>query len=219
MKVSVKLSENGPMMFFIGEPKDPALITLSIEQPGPIDINLDLLGQKEAKHLVVGVRDGNILADKPFDDLKKFYYEKFVPAKKSAESEIPAEKDPTSDIRAEKHKEIRNKEMAIYQRCAYLMQKGIRAIKAALKGEKDMRVLKICQTLELQRGEKKSRQSVLDFLAREMRRIQESNLKEAMENASKQVFFDPKRPYDKIEYSVSEEEQEIIALAEGKPLA
>jgi len=211
MNIKIKLSELGPMMWFVGEPKDPNLIRLSQEEPGPLLVDFDSLGQKEAKKVVVGLRDGTIAADIEFEKLKDFYHKKFLP--QAPTKDLPVEQDPTYDAREQKLMLARKKDEDMRKRCGYLIQKGIRAIKAALAKETDMRVLKICLTLETDKKENKQRQSVIDFLKEKMVKIQEERLQEAMEAASQQPSFDPQRPYAKLDIKVEETDQEIVAFA------
>lgn len=224
--MKIKLSEFGPTMWFLGEPKK-LVLSLTFKNPGPVDIEFAQLNSVDQNKLLKAIRTGIIESDVSFHELS----EKWVKGDKSQSSETKetgsidlVETNSTickTDQRlvwAQQIEEKRNilqaqktqEEVSILERCKYLMGLTVRGLKTTLKQEKNIKVLRTLLKLE---ESHKARKLVLETI-REKIRVHDHELSLEILQHTKSQLASPVVgiPKDNMSYTIEESDLETVTL-------
>jgi hypothetical protein len=207
MKVNISISENNNLaMWFLGDNPKQLRVALTFANKGPVEIEFDELSPGEQAQILRDLKLAKIVSSVKYESLAQHYLaqHKLTPVDKKKQ---PLDKQAALLEKIQKH---RRKQVKLEERVNYLLKKSTRAIKAALKDEKDTKVLQAFRRAE-QAGQ--SRKLVMFFLNRKISKIQE----EIVRKVSK---IKPTRPSRKepIEFNVVDSEEEIIKFSVGEPL-
>ena len=220
--MQIKLSEFGPSMWFLGEPRR-LIVSLNFMSPGPVEVDFASLSQPDQNKLLTAIRQGIIESDIPFCELHAAYIKAMeIPGAPSSVETVQV--DPrvayAQEVQAQRNAlqaERAKKEAKLLERCKFLNGLTIRAFKAALKGDQDIQFLRTLLTME-EAGEK--RHGIINFLqekiARHERILSERIIQETAQG--KGSYLAPK---EKVEYNieVSEVQQVQISLSPEELIA
>lgn len=207
--MQIKLTEEGPPMWFLGKPRE-IKISLTFAEPGPVDVDFEKLETEEQKQILVGLRDRKLEASESFQDLYSVYSKGVVKATPSKEvkeylhqAKMEKEKDRKFKFEAEREK----KEEIFNERVEFLASKSVKAIKAALDKETDLRLLRKLRDVEL--SKKKPRVSVKEYLQDKIKVLQAKVAQGIGGTPEKPGLFNPGKK-ETMNYDVVESEQEVI---------
>ena len=141
--MQISLSEKATM-WFLGTPKN-IKINLNFQDKGPEEVDFERLDLDEQKHILLSLQRGTITTDSPFQDLHSIYKKKQI---KDAPPPVVQEylNKKKGDRRQEKllkvKVDVEKRLAAIQKRCKWLAKQTMRAIKAELGEEKDVKMLR-----------------------------------------------------------------------------
>lgn len=209
--MQIWLNPDGPPMWFLGEPKK-IIVSLNYVEPGPVEVDFESLEETAQKQLLVGLRDGLVLSDKSFQDLYQVWL-------KSRPTVQEVTEDPQEQIRlavarqaaervAQRQKLNQDKERKFEERCSYLSQQSVAALKTTVNNETDERVLHALLKIEEQG---KQRTMVVRCIHDKLRRIEAQRAKDIEKETQRQIKANPQMKKTS-PMSVVESDQETITL-------
>lgn len=209
--MQLKLTDRGPSMWFLGEPKN-LIVSLTFVNPGPVEIDFDSLDEGQQNKILIGLRDGALESDAPFQQLYQTWAKERVttpPPNQELQTTSPS---PTQKEMSKLEAQVQQREQRFQERCDYLLTQSVRAIQVGLRNEDSIAFLQRMVQAELQG---KRRKGLLTFLKEKIKRL---TIK-AHEEISKQISRDTKRqrknlyvPEETINFNVVESEQETVIL-------
>lgn len=169
--MKITLSENGPSMFFIGDPKNPVL-SLNICNKGPIDIEFRALEDNYQKQILDAIKKGIITTDALFEELEYIWATKDI-KKLEAKQEIKDYLERNKQIQAtqaivRQQREFEKREKEIREKIKFALTCSFNAIRNSLKDEKDMRIIRIYREME-QKG--RNREHIVGFFNRKLAQL------------------------------------------------
>jgi len=225
MIINLTLTEEGPPFWFLGDPKN-LLVSLTYQDPGPASVDFSQLTQLECRKICMDIQRGKLECDIPFNKLAA-EYDKFFRRDPTTTPEAgSARKKRTGVDKALKIAGVREKQEEKFQkRCKMIAKQSIRALRAALKDEKDMRLLRKVRDLELEK--RSPRPTVLDLIELQVQKLQ-LNVATNIEKNAGSVEIEAESPPKKETFvsDVIESDKEIVQFtpdeleefAGGKPL-
>lgn len=211
--MQIKLTDNAPPMWFLGQP-GKIKISLNFTNPGPVEIDFSKLTHEEQKKILVDLQDGKISSDVDFASL----YQQWATNKPSIPEPPTQVKEylQHQKLSREQSKRLKatvdrqKREEKFQERVAYLSKKNAKSIRAALKDENDIRLVRALLDAELAR--KRIRASVKDFLEEMLRKLQKEIVINIESSENKPSIHIPKHlvPEETISFDVVESEQEVI---------
>lgn len=206
--MQIKLSNSGPAMWFLGEPKNLTAY-LNFANPGPVEIKFEDLGSIDQNKILTDLKQGIIESDISYQEL----YQVWIKSKPAVPHFPPEDKElskmqEVQKMRYKLETQRREKEEKFQERCYFIADKGVRAIKAVLKDEKDIRFFR-----ELLKIEKvgKNRKIVISLLNDKVKQF-EKNISKKIRRGSKKQSNSKILSQETIVFDVVESEQETITL-------
>lgn len=211
--MQVWLHEEGPPIWFLGEPKD-LIVTLTLNEPGPVELDFESLNDQQKARVIQSLNTLQIESDVSVSELQN-REQKQNQKKEDMAADINLAVVERLQKEKEKADQIRKeKEEKLLERCKYIMDKPVRAIKSALKNEKDMKLFDKLFTLE-QQG--KNRKMVLRwlqekrvFLAKEQTKKIDKEVQKAMK---KEKTYKENANGQTIGFNVIESDSETVVLS------
>lgn len=222
----IKLKKNGPAMWFLGDPPKNIKVNLNFVNPGPVDLDFKSLQLGEQKQVLIALKEEKIETDEDYQNLYNIYT-KLLSQKEEIveENDKPIKKKFSlfkKDSVAQLQKDREKREIQLKERCNYLSKQSIKAIKSALKKEKDVKFLKMFLEME---ESKKGRVSIIDFIKTQIRKFQKEVAVSLKKNKDTEpIKLDtPGATYSKDvvesnEGTISLSREELVSLAIGKEL-
>jgi len=218
--MKIKLSEFGPAMWFLGEPRK-LIISLTFANPGPVEVDFDKLQPVDQAKLLKSIREGVVESDVPFRTLYERWAEGNVLAGSTSTKEVaqiqPGPADPrlvwAQQIEAKRNalQAQRDEEEAhVLERCKYLSGLTVRGLKSSLKRENDIKLLRaLLKTEEAGKG----RKLVLEAIHEKIREHDHGLALEIMKLTKEQLAGPGVGiPKDKMGYTVEESDLETVTL-------
>lgn len=206
MKTNISIQPDSNLaMWFLGPNSKEIQVSLTFENPGPVEIDFEELCVQEQQQVLRDLKMRKIKSSVKYDDLFANFAAKYKP-------KLSQPKNEQQVALLKKIEEHKQRQMKVEERINYLLKQSTRAIKATLKDEKDSKVLRMVQQLE-QKG--RHRKLVLVYLQERLNRMQEQII--AQVNKPKKTYVQAARK-ERISYDVVESEQEIIKFSVGEPL-
>lgn len=150
MIINISLHEDGPPMWFLGEPKTPK-IALNFMEPGPIIVEFDSFNDSEKTQIIRAIELNRITSSIEVLELKKSMV---IPEVKAVENSEPKEFIPIKETQKEKPKspidaflKQRNEEMTSISN--EVLNLKAQQIKTKIKEIKDIKLLRKMRTIEL----------------------------------------------------------------------
>lgn len=210
--MQITLEKHGPPMWFLGDSSN-LKAHLTYLDPGPVDVDFDSLTENEQKALLIALRDKIIISNENFDDL----YQRWLKSRPAQTEEKKI--DPQEVLRqemarrmalqvAKREKELREKEEKFQERCRYLSQQGVNALKTAINHETDERTLH--QLLRIEEQEQK-RTMIVRQIHHKLRQIESQRAKEIEKATQEQLKMDSYKQKTS-PLSVIQSEEETITL-------
>jgi len=209
----IKLDQhNGPPIWFLGEPKK-VKVSLTYQQPGPETIEFEKLSELEQKQILIGIQKKTLESDKSYMDLYNLYLQG-----------QPKEEAPSQEVQTylnkKKEKKVEKKQLSVLakrekqeqkfkSRCEHISKQTTRAIKAAIKNEDDLRLLRTLLQMELKN---KNRISVKDLLQEHIRKIQKE-ISIGIEKATTDKPISLGTPREMFPYEILESESQVVHFA------
>ena len=187
MIINLILADDGPPFFFLGDPKR-LILSLTYQDPGPMPIDFEDLSLVDQKKIIIAVSREQLESDVPYPALVTEYEKLFskdapVVPEPQAPPKEPAGAPPVVDPTEE-----RNQQEASFQKeCQTIVKQKIKAIKANLENESDLRKLRTIRDLELQK--KSPRITVVNYINLELRKLQ-AGIVEEIENGDNVIEID-----------------------------
>lgn len=210
--MQIKLSSDGPPMWFLGDPKQ-LVASLTYVEPGPVEVDFQALGDAEQKAVLTAVQRGVVESDIPFQEL----YQVWLKSKSPVPQPSPTgnqEQIRQAAVQAMQERLIQRqavaqkKEGKFQSRCEYLISQNVIGLKSAVQNEKNERVLHNLLKLE-QSG--KQRVSVVKLIHEKLRRIEAARARKIDKATRRQIRSDRLKQQTSA-MSVVESEQETITL-------
>jgi hypothetical protein len=197
-KISISLG-NKVGVWFLGDPKQ-LKVFLSVEQPGPLEINTEDYTLQEQMHIVLSVGNGSIVTETPYDLLANEYNQKLVPqvAPTPIESPKPEEK---------KKRYVPSEYEKLHKNCKKVLAQGVRAVKSFVITNENIKILQILKGLESQG---KKRASLLSFLEERLKSYEDKISKTLSKGLGTDTVPPPR---GKLEPEVEESDFEEIAFS------
>ena len=171
-------------MFFLGDPRD-LILSLSLYEPGPVDVDLDKLDRVCHQKLLVAIKNKVLSSDVPFSELYSAFLAKYPPAGPSPEQTAEAQRAAML-VQARLRRESRmvEQEDKFQEKCAFLSRQKVGAMKSSLKGEKDLRIFRTLLHIE-ESG--KQRKGVLSYLLKKIHQLELEIIHKAEKDAAEQL--------------------------------
>lgn len=172
MKVQLKLADDGPPFWFLGEPRD-IRVSLTMTDPGPIEVDFDALADVERTKIMADLQRGIVESDVPFPTLHEVCLRLQAPPPPSVEAEAHLAQQQRYEAaqKALKQQVAKEKKVKKFnERVDYLSKLGVRAVRAALQDESDIRLLRAIREKEALK--KRPRKSLMNFIEDKIKRIQ-----------------------------------------------
>jgi hypothetical protein len=183
MQIQIRLTEHTLVpVWFLGDPGN-LKVSLNYKEPGPVLLDFTLLTSPEQKSLLGALQKGVIETEAEFNDLYSIYVDQQSPP--------PALPEPSEEVKeyldkVEEHKKVEQQQKAqkkqvkieqkFAEKCEFLHKKSLRALKSALKGTPDTRLLQTL--LRMEKNRKKPRVGHLKYLTEKLGKVHEQiNLK------------------------------------------
>ena len=180
MKVNLRLSDDAPAFFMLGDPSRLSLL-LSYQNPGPQEVDFSSLSPGDQRKVLGSLRMEHLESDVSYNDLFQEYQRLFS-------QETPAEPTPqqthqqavqkavgVETIRAQLPQKHIDLQAQFQEKCKKLSKKTLKALKKELSQDNDMRLLRELRELEF--AKRSPRKSILDFIELEIRRVNEEIIK------------------------------------------
>jgi hypothetical protein len=162
-KMRIKLNNiYGPPLWFLGNPKD-LKISLTYEEPGPIEIDFKHLPRSEQEQIIAAVEARHLDSDMSLPQLRSEWAEA-NPSVPVQETETPEQQFRAAmakevEQRLRKRQEMKAKEdKKVNDKIAYLLKQNVRSLKSALTGQTDERLVQML--LQQERANKKRRVAI-----------------------------------------------------------
>lgn len=209
--MQVTLTDMGPPMFFLGDPRN-LILSLSFANPGPVELDFDSLERIQQQKILSALQNGHLESDIPFQEL----YEGFS---KSAPPKAPTPISPVADkiiettkMLAEQRSELQSKrqekEEKLKEKCIYHLSKGSTWAIKSLSHEEDPRYLRMLLATE-QAGA--NRVSVLVKIKTRLKRV-ETELAVKINKATAAQIAVMRSEAETSDLNVVESEQRTVIL-------
>lgn len=205
--MQIKLAEDGPPMWFLGEPRN-LIVSLTGENPGPIELDFYKLGTMDQMRVLTAMKNGEVEGDPSFEDLYAEWSKKskHTPPQQNPPANAVAEAIINSRLKTEVTRTER--EAKFQERCDWAVTQNIKSLKSLIQNSDDIRFLRTI--LQAERTGK-GRKTVIRWITERLNRFEKVVANEAIKftpNAR-----DPYQPKETIPYAVVESEQETIVLS------
>ena len=194
MKINITLGNRKDVPLFFFEDHEGRMIHLTFIKKGPVELDFDALDFHKKNQLIQHIQLKNIIVDKPIEDLLAITTANVQEAIEDIE-EIPAVKEfvmkKLEAQRLSKEQKIAEKEGKLQlqreERATFLLKKSLRAIRTALRGEKDKKLIRMMLELE---KETQNRSTVIDLLSTKLTTTPIKNMKpkEKIDNELTVIF-------------------------------
>jgi hypothetical protein len=142
----IKLSDDGPAMWFLGSPRAIRL-SLNFDNPGPVDIDFESLSDLEQNQIMSAVREGKLESGTPFQDLYRIWGKKKGEELAAAIPDDQPIQTPIQEQILEGQKKENEREAVkrecdtkFEERCKFILRQSGLAIKNAIASEKNMKL-------------------------------------------------------------------------------
>lgn len=205
--MELSLNPKRPLpMWFLGKPKE-IKVSLTMVNPGPVEVDFSSLERGEQEKVLIGLKDGVLTSDVPFQELYK-YWKETEPKKeeKEAEEKIVEQQQDVPILPKAKSQGPITVEDKLDHRADIIVERSFPAVRTALKNA-DIRLIRKVY----QREEKKlhPRVSVLNWLMKKLRKHETE-----VATQLRKVQEANKKPPRKITnmFEIVEDESEVVEL-------
>lgn len=185
--MQITLNTDVSPMWFLGEPKS-LVVSLNYLEPGPVELDFEKLEESQQKQLLLALKGGTIMSDMTYDAL----YQVWLKSRPAVEEVV---EDPQAQLRLAMARQIQDrverrkqaqvdKEAKFQERCNYLSQQSVKALKATITKENDERILNALLRIEEQG---KQRTMVVRRLHEKLRQIESKRAKEIEKETLRQI--------------------------------
>lgn len=205
--MKIWLSEDGPPMWFLGEPRK-LIASLNMQNPGPIELDFDNLGLLDQMRVLTAMKNGAITGDPAFEVLYAEWSKKNKSTPKSSDTTATDQAKAVVDSRLRVEVARTEKETKFQERVTWALGQSIKGLKNIIQNCDDLRFLR-----EVLKAEQvgKGRKTVIRWIRERLTRFERVIANEAIKIVPD--ARDPYQPKETIPYSVVESEQETIVLS------
>jgi len=215
--MQIKLSMFGPPMWFLGDPKN-LTVNLNYMNPGPVELNFGSLSTDEQQKVLQSVQNGQLECDITYAQLYQEWATSGPAIEVPQDPQVEAIRQRISGMREQLETERKVRENKDQEKCSYLLSGSVRAMKAAITGMKD---IKLVHRLLVEEKVGKKRKGVVTALEKKQHQLAlavQARVAKKINSATK-LQNKTRIPGETIKFNVVESEQESVVLTPSDLIA